>query len=84
MRKILNFIAIHGIQMTIERTGRRSDSFLITISRNGFYYESFISDWELRDSEEDYLLFVIKGMTHELLEEEQNHLRFAEQFKKRD
>lgn len=83
MRKIWDFIAKYNIQIYIERCGYK-DGFIVTIYRNGLNRSNFISDTELLAYDEDYLLSIIKGMVHELIEEEQRHLKVAEQFKKLD
>ena len=83
MKKIWNFIAKYNIQIYIERCGYK-DGFIVTIYRNGLNRSNFISDTELLAYDEDCLLFIIKGMVHELLEEEQDCLRVLEQFKKKD
>lgn len=83
LRKILNFIAKYNIEMNIERCGYK-DGFIISVYRHGCNHHIFISDAELLICDEDYLLFVIKGMVHELLEEEQKRLKVAEQFKNLD
>ena len=83
LRKILNFIAKYNIKMNIERCAYK-DGFIISAYRHGCNHHIFISDAELLICDEDYLLFVIKGMVHELLEEEQKRLKVAEQFKNLD
>jgi hypothetical protein len=81
LKNIFNFIAKYNIQIHIERCSYR-DGFIITAYRYGCYRSNFIGDAELLIADEDYLLFVVKGMVHELLEEEQRHLKVTEQFKK--
>ena len=83
LRKILNLIAKYNIEMNIERCGYK-DGFIISVYRHGCDHNIFISDAELLIYDEDYLLFVIKGMVHEVLEEEQKRLKISEQFKKTD
>ncbi len=83
LKKIFNFIAKYNIRMHIERCGYK-DGFIITVYRCGCNRSSFISDIELLTYGEDYLLSVIKGMVHKVLEEEQERLRVVEQFKKLD
>lgn len=83
LRNIFDLIAKYNLHMEIERCGYK-DGFIITIYKCGLNRSNFISDDKLISYAEDYLLFVIKDMVRELLEEEQRHLKVAEQFKKAD
>lgn len=83
LKNIFNFIAKYNISMRIERCPFK-DGFRITIERCGRYQSSVISDVELTTAVDDYLLFVIKGMVHKLLEEEQKAIKLVEQLKKRN
>ena len=69
--------------MNIERCGWQN-GFIITAYKHGCNRSIFISDNDLIAFGEDGLLFKIKGLVHEILEEEQKHLKVAEQFKKID
>lgn len=83
LENIADIIAKYNLHIDIERCGYK-DGFIISVYRNGCNRSRFINDDDLIAYAEDYFLFVIKGMVHELLEEEQRHLKVSEQFKKRD
>ena len=69
--------------MHIERCDWKN-GFILTVYKHGFNRSTFMSDDQLLAYDEDGLLFVIKGLVHDILEEEQKWLKIAEKFKKID
>ena len=83
-KSLLNLIATHHVSVRIEQSSL--DGFAFTVERSGLFRRIVIRDREMSYTTEldDYLIYVIKGVVHELLTEEQKRMRVSRQFIKRD